>query len=169
MHAAAIVEKIQATAKGDLLGQMQLAEAVKRRFMKRGDVVNNFVQYAPIKSGSAYYKKPTSEQALTVYVENIIVRDIQLVALPKQPDILQQQFSYEPRTARRSCSCSLERAGSSITAPRYHGMLAPSRQRDQRQINTSSGLLPMRAILRRASRCHRPRKRLLGAKAPPSA
>ena len=31
MHAAAIVEKIQATAKGDLLGQMQLAEAVKRR------------------------------------------------------------------------------------------------------------------------------------------
>ncbi len=29
--AAAIVEKIQATAKGDLLGQMQLAEAVKRR------------------------------------------------------------------------------------------------------------------------------------------
>jgi hypothetical protein len=38
MLAAAIVEKIQATAKGDLLGQMQLAEAVKRpgRFMKRG-------------------------------------------------------------------------------------------------------------------------------------
>ena len=30
-HAAAIVEKIQAKAKGDLLGQMQLAEAVKRR------------------------------------------------------------------------------------------------------------------------------------------
>jgi hypothetical protein len=67
---------------------MQLAEAVKRRFMKRGDVVNNFVQYAPIKSGSACYKKPTSEQALPVYVENIIVRDIQLVALPNQPDIL---------------------------------------------------------------------------------
>ncbi len=69
---------------------MQLAEAVKRRFMKRGDVVNNFVQYAPIKSasGPACYKKPTSEQALPVYVENIIVRDIQLVALPNQPDIL---------------------------------------------------------------------------------
>jgi hypothetical protein len=35
MLAAAIrvVEKLQATAKGDLLGQMQLAEAVKRRFM----------------------------------------------------------------------------------------------------------------------------------------
>jgi hypothetical protein len=68
---------------------MQLAEAVKRRFMKRGDVVNNFVQYAPIKSGSACYnlKKPTSEQAFPVYVENIIVRDIQLVALPNQPDI----------------------------------------------------------------------------------
>ena len=57
--------------------------------MKRGDVVKNFVQYAPIKSGSAYNKKPTSEQAFPVYVENIIVRDIQLVALPKQPDILQ--------------------------------------------------------------------------------
>ena len=48
--------------------------------MKRGDVVKNFVQYAPIKSGSAYYKRPTSEQAFPVYVENIIVRDIQLVA-----------------------------------------------------------------------------------------
>ena len=45
--------------------------------------------YAPIKVGSAYYKKPTSEQAFPVYVENIIVRDIQLVALPKQPDIPQ--------------------------------------------------------------------------------
>ena len=40
-------------------------------------------------------------------------------------------FSYEPRTARRSCSCSLERAGSSITARPCHGMLAPSRQRDE--------------------------------------
>ena len=78
-------------------------------------------------------------------------------------------FSYEPRTARRSCSCSLERAGSSITDPRYHGMLAPSRQRDKLQINTSGGLLPMRAILRRASRCRRPKRRLLGAKTPPSA
>ena len=58
--------------------------------MKRGDVVKNFVQYAPIKSGSAYYKKPTSEQAFPVYVErNIIVRNIQLLALRKQPDILQ--------------------------------------------------------------------------------
>ncbi len=36
-----------------------------------------------------YYKKPTSEQAFPVYVENIIVRDIQLAALPKQPDIPQ--------------------------------------------------------------------------------
>ena len=57
--------------------------------MQRGDVVKNFVPYAPIKVGSAYYKRPTSEQAFPVYVENIIVRDIQLVALPKQPDILQ--------------------------------------------------------------------------------
>ena len=54
-----------------------------------GDVVKNFVSYAPIKVGSAYFTKPTSEQAFPVYVENIIVRDIQLVALPKQPDILQ--------------------------------------------------------------------------------
>ena len=56
--------------------------------MKRGDVVKNFVPYAPIKFGSAYYKRPTSEQAFPVYVENIIARDIQLLALPKQPDIL---------------------------------------------------------------------------------
>ena len=57
--------------------------------MKRGDVVKNFVRYAPIKFGSAYYKRPTSEQTFPVYVENIIVRDIQLLALPKQQDILQ--------------------------------------------------------------------------------
>ena len=55
--------------------------------MKRGHVVKNFVPYAPIKFGLAYYKKPTSEQAFPVYVENIIVRDIQLAVLPKQPDI----------------------------------------------------------------------------------
>ena len=97
--------------------------------MNRGDVVKNFVQYAPIKTGSAYYKKPTSEQAFPVYVENIIVRDIQLLALPKQPDI--PQLRAEPRIARRSCSCSLERAGIFTTAHRCHGMLAPSRQRDK--------------------------------------
>ena len=58
--------------------------------MQRGDVVKNFVPYAPIKVGSAYYTRPTSEQAFPpVYVENSIVRDIQLVALPRQPDILQ--------------------------------------------------------------------------------
>jgi hypothetical protein len=59
--------------------------------MKRGDVAKSFVPYAPIKVGSAYYKKPTSEQASPVYVENTIVRNIQLLAfkLPKQPDILQ--------------------------------------------------------------------------------
>ena len=95
--------------------------------MQRGDVVKNFVPYAPIKVGSAYYKRPTSEQAFPVYVENIIVRDIQLVALPKKQDILQ----LRAEDARRSCSCSLERAGSSITDRRYHGMLAQSRQRDK--------------------------------------
>ncbi len=49
--------------------------------MKRGDVVKNFLPYAPIKFGSAYYKRPTSEQAFPVYVENIIVRDIQLLSV----------------------------------------------------------------------------------------
>ena len=63
--------------------------------MKRGDVVKNFVQYAPIKSGSAYYKRPTSEQAFPVYVENIIVRNIQSAALPKQPDFLQLRLGAE--------------------------------------------------------------------------
>jgi hypothetical protein len=36
------------------------------------------VPYAPIKFGSAYYKKPTNELAFPVYVENIIVHNIQL-------------------------------------------------------------------------------------------
>ena len=40
-----------------------------------------------IQSGEMFVS--TSDQAFPVYVENIIVRDIQLVALPKQPDILQ--------------------------------------------------------------------------------
>jgi hypothetical protein len=78
-------------------------------------------------------------------------------------------FSYEPRTARKSCSCSLERAGIFTTARVCHGMLVPSRQRDEWHINTSCGLLPMRAILRRASRCRRPKRRFVGAKKPPSA
>ena len=66
--------------------------------MKRGDVVKNFVSYAPIKVGSAYFTKPTSEQAFPVYVKNIIVRNIQLVALPKQPDILQLRAEDSKRT-----------------------------------------------------------------------
>ena len=44
--------------------------------MKREDVVKNFVPYASIKFGSACYRKPASEQAFPVYVENFIVRDI---------------------------------------------------------------------------------------------
>ncbi len=41
--------------------------------MKRSDVVKSVVPYAPVKCGSAYYKKPlaTSEQAFLVYVENM--------------------------------------------------------------------------------------------------
>ena len=46
----------------------------------------------------AYYKKPTSEQAFPVYVENIIVRNIQLLALPKQPDILQLRAEDSKKT-----------------------------------------------------------------------
>jgi hypothetical protein len=46
----------------------------------------------------AYYKKPTSEQAFPVYVENIIVRNIQLHALPKQPDILQLRAEDSKKT-----------------------------------------------------------------------
>ena len=111
--------------------------------MQRGDVVKNFVPYAPIKVGSAYYKRPTSEQAFPVYVENLIVRDIQLVALPKQPDILQLRAEDSKKIVLRAPSCAskkrrrrrrtcfLERAGSFTTARRCHGMLAPSRQRDK--------------------------------------
>ncbi len=61
--------------------------------MKRGDVVKNFVPYAPIKFGSAYCKKPTSEQAFPVYVENIIVRNIQLSRCLSSPTF----FSYGAR------------------------------------------------------------------------
>ncbi len=35
-------------------------------------------------------------------------------------------LSYEPRTARGSCSCSLERAGIFTTGPPCHGTLAPA-------------------------------------------
>ena len=95
--------------------------------MKRGDVVKNFLPYAPIKFGSAYYKRPTSEQAFPVYVENIIVRNIQLLALPKQPDILQLRAEDSKKIV-----LVLPREGwfSSISGRHYHGMLAPSRQRD---------------------------------------
>ncbi len=102
-------------------------------FMKQGDVVKNVVQYVPIKSGSAYYKKPTGtsepEQAFPVYVESIILRDIQLAALPKQPDILQLRAEDSKKIV-----LVLPREGWFFhhTAPRYHGMLASSRrQRDE--------------------------------------
>ena len=95
--------------------------------MKRGDVVKNFVQYAPIKSGSAYYKKPTSEQAFPVYVENIIVRDIQLVALPKQPDILQLRAEDSKKIV-----LVLPREGWFFHhRPSLPWDVAPSRQRDK--------------------------------------
>ena len=88
--------------------------------MKLGDVVTNFVPYAPIKVGSAYYKKPTSEQAFPVYVENVIVHaTYSFLRCLSSPTF----FSYEPRTARKSCSCSLERAAIFTSALPCHGML----------------------------------------------
>jgi hypothetical protein len=72
-----------------------------------------------------------SRLSRSTYVENIIVRNIQLVALPKQPDILQ----LRAEDSKRSCSCSLERAGILTTAPRCHGMLVPSRHRSGRVTN----------------------------------
>ncbi len=139
--------------------------------MKRGDVVKNFVQYAPIKSGSAYYKKPTSEQAFPVYVESVIVRDIQLLALPKQPDIPQLRaeeskkivlvlpregwfFHHRP---------SLPWDASAVTAT--------GRVTNQHKQRLAADESYLAASLIAASSCHRPRKRLLlaGAKAPPSA
>ena len=135
--------------------------------MKRGDVVKNFVQYAPIKSGSAYYKRPTSEQAFPVYVENIIVRDIQLVALPKQPDILQLRAEDSKKIV--------------LVLPRegwyFHHRDRPSLPWDASAV-TATGqvtnqhkrrLAADESYLAASLRCHRPRRRLLGPKAPPSA
>jgi hypothetical protein len=85
------------------------------------------VPYAPIKVGSAYYKKPTSEQAFPVYVENIIVSNIQLLALPKQPDILQ----LRAEVSKKIVLVLPERAGIFTTARPCHGMLVSSRQRDE--------------------------------------
>jgi hypothetical protein len=96
--------------------------------MNRGDVVKNFVQYAPIKSGSAYYKKPARKPAFPVYVENIIVRDIQLVALPKQPDILQLRAEEQEDRARAPSRGLVLPFQAVIT---MGSMLAPSRQRDE--------------------------------------
>ncbi len=59
--------------------------------MKRGGCRQELCAVRPdqVSSWLGYYKKPTNEHASPVYVENIIVRDIQLLALPKQSGILQ--------------------------------------------------------------------------------
>ena len=132
--------------------------------MNRGDVVKNFVQYAPIKTGSAYYKKPTSEQAFPVYVENIIVRDIQLVALPRQ-HILQLQAEDSKKIV-----LVLPREG-------WYFHHRPSLPWDASAV-TATGQVTNQHKLRLAAderylaaslRGRRPKRRLLGAKTPPSA
>jgi regulator of replication initiation timing len=127
MHAAAIVEKIQATAKGDLLGQMQLAEAVKRRFMSEG--MSSIILCSTRRSSLARLttRSPRASRLSRSMSRTSSCATFNLLRCLTSPTF----FSYEPRTARRSCSCSLERAGSSISGRRYHGMLAPSRQRDE--------------------------------------
>jgi hypothetical protein len=76
--------------------------------MKRGDVDKNFVPYAPVKVGSAYYKNPKSEQAFPVCVENIIVHDIQLLGLPKQPE-----------TASRTSLCTTFNFLACLSSPKF--------------------------------------------------
>jgi chromosome segregation ATPase len=108
MHAAAIVEKIQATAKGMSSRTLcRTRRSSSARLTTRGPRASRL---------SRSMSRRTSSCATFSFLRCV-----------SSPTF----FSYEPRTARRSCSCSLERAGSSITAPRYHGVLAPSRQRDE--------------------------------------
>jgi regulator of replication initiation timing len=107
MHAAAIVEKIQATAKG----------MSSRTFCStRRSSSARLTTRSPRASRLSRSMSRTSSCATFSFLRCL-----------SSPTF----FSYEPRTARRSCSCSLERAGIFTTGPRCHGMLAPSRQRDK--------------------------------------
>jgi hypothetical protein len=75
--------------------------------MKREDVVKNFVPYASIKFGSACYRKPASEQASRSTSRASSCATLQLLALPKQPDILQ----LRAEDSKNIVLCSLVRAG----------------------------------------------------------
>jgi hypothetical protein len=137
----------------------------------QGDVAKNFLPKSPVKFGSAYYKKPTSEQALPVYVENIIVRNIQLLGLPqaKQPDIRQLRAEDSkkivlvlPREGwyfhhRPSLACD----ASAVTAT--------GQGTHQHKLKLAADESYLAASLNLPSRCHRPRRRLLRPKSPPSA
>jgi regulator of replication initiation timing len=107
MHAAAIVEKIQATAKG----------MSSRTFCStRRSSSARLTTRSPRASRLSRSMSRTSSCATFSFLRCL-----------SSPTF----FSYEPRTARKSCSCSLERAGIFTTARPCHGMLVSSRQRDE--------------------------------------
>ncbi len=122
-----------------------------------------------IQSGEMFVS--TSDQAFPVYVENIIVRNIQLFALPKQPEpnILQLRaedskkivlvlpregwyFHHRP---------SLPWDASAVTAT--------GRVTNQHKLRIAADESYLAASLKVPGGGRRPKRRLLGAKAPPSA
>ena len=107
MHAAAIVEKIQATAKG-----MSSRTLCRTRRSSSARLTTR----SPRASRLSRSMSRTSSCATFSFLRCL-----------SSPTF----FSYEPRTARKSCSCSLERAGIFTTARLCHGMLVPSWQRDE--------------------------------------
>ncbi len=113
--------------------------------------------YAPIKFCSAYYKKPTSEQPFPACVENIIVRDVQLLALPKQPDILQLRAEDS-----KEIVLMLPREG-------WFFLHRPSLPRDASAVTATGRVTDHHKQRLAADECRRPKRRLQGAKAPSSA
>ena len=109
MHAAAIVEKIQATAKG-----MSSRTLCRTRRSSSARLTTTSPRASRLSRSTSMSR--TSSCATFSFLRCL-----------SSPTF----FSYEPRTARRSCSCSLERAGIFTTARVCHGMLVPSRQRDE--------------------------------------
>jgi regulator of replication initiation timing len=101
MHAAAIVEKVQATAKG-----MSSRTLCRTRRSSSARLTTRSPRASRL---SRSMSRRTSSCATFSFLRCV-----------SSPTF----FSYEPRTARRSCSCSLERAGIFTTGPRCHGMLA---------------------------------------------
>ena len=101
MLAAAIVEKIQATAKG-----MSSRTLCRTRRSSSARLTTRSPRASRL---SRSMSRRTSSCATFSFLRCV-----------SSPTF----FSYEPRTARRSCSCSLERAGIFTTGPRCHGMLA---------------------------------------------